>query len=87
MKWKLLSLESERLIRWACILGLAALPMMVWSVITPTVWPVLVALSFGQTIGTLSFVLYLLVVIRDLGIVPRLRGKPARPDAPEQAKG
>src|SRR5690606_38507056 len=59
MKWRLPSLESERLVRWACVLGLVALPLMVWSVITPTVWPVLVALSFGQAIGTASFVLYL----------------------------
>lgn len=88
MKWKLSSLESDRLVRWACILGLVALPMMVWSVITPTVWPVLVALSFGQAIGTLSFLLYLVVVIRDLGIVSRLRGKPVpAPDAGEQGKG
>jgi hypothetical protein len=87
MKWKLLSLESERLVRLACVLGLVALPMMVWSVITPTVWPVLVALSVGQAIGTLSFVLYLVVVIRELGIAARLRGKHARPDAGEQGKG
>jgi hypothetical protein len=89
MKWRLPSLESERLVRWACVLGLVALPMMVWSVITPTVWPVLVALSIGQAIGTLSFVLYLVVVIRDLGVVARLRGKPAggEAEASEQGKG
>jgi hypothetical protein len=39
---------------------------MVWSVIDPRVWQVLVALSFGQAVGTLSFVLYLIVVLRDL---------------------
>lgn len=71
MKWP--RLESERLIRIACVLGLVALPMMVWSVFDPTVWPVLGALTLGQAIGTLSFVLYLVVVVRDLGILRKLR--------------
>jgi hypothetical protein len=50
----------------ACVLALAALPMMVWSVFDPRVWPVLVALSIGQGLGTLSFVMFLVVVARDL---------------------
>ena len=74
MKWTTLS--SERLVRLACILGLVALPLMIWSILDPRVWPVLVALSVGQILGTLSFVLFLVVVIRDLGIVRRLRDAP-----------
>jgi len=66
------------LLRAACGLGLAALPLMVWSVLEPTVWPVLVALSVGQALGTLSFVLYLVVVVRDLGVVRRLTGRRER---------
>jgi hypothetical protein len=73
MKWR--RIESETLLRAACILGLVALPLMVWSVLDRTVWPVLVALSIGQIVGTLSFVLYLIVVVRDLGIIKRLRGQ------------
>jgi hypothetical protein len=65
--------RNETLLRVACVLGLVALPLMVWSVFDPTVWPVLVALSIGQVIGTLSFVLFLVVVARDLDIVKRLR--------------
>jgi hypothetical protein len=42
-------LESEQLVRAACVLGLLALPLMVWSV------------------------LYLVVIVRDLGIARRLR--------------
>jgi hypothetical protein len=57
---------NETLLRVACVLALVALPLMVWSVFDPTVWPVLLALSIGQGIGTLSFVLFLLVVARDL---------------------
>ncbi len=67
------AIPSETLVRAACILGLVALPLMVGSVFVPTVWPVLVALSGGQASGTLSFVLYLVAVARDLDIVRRLR--------------
>jgi hypothetical protein len=76
MKWPRPS--SEKLLRVACILGLVALPLMVWSVFDARVWPVLIALSVGQVIGTLSFVLYLVVVIRDLRIFERLRGSGPR---------
>lgn len=60
--------SNDRLVRVAAILALVALPLMVWSVMDPTVWPVLVALSLGQAIGTLSFVLFLIAVARDLRV-------------------
>lgn len=73
-----MKLPSDRaLLRTACVLGLVALPLMVWSVLEPTVWPVLVALTFGQVLGTLSFVLYLVVVVRDLELVRRLTKRSA----------
>lgn len=72
--------SNERLLRAACVLALVALPLMVWSVFDPTVWPLLLALSVGQGIGTLSFALFLLVVARDLGLKRRLRGDDASPD-------
>lgn len=72
--------RNETLLRVACVLGLIALPLMVWSVFDPTVWPVLVALSVGQVIGTLSFVLFVIAVARDLDIVKRL--KPGEITAP-----
>jgi hypothetical protein len=78
MKWR--PIESEKLVRVACILGLVALPLMVWSVLDPRVWPVLVALSVGQVLGTLSFALFLAVVVRDLGIVRRLRSRASNED-------
>lgn len=74
---KLIGISSERLLRVACWLGLVALPLMVVSVFVPTVWPVLVALSIGQGIGTLSFLLYLVVVARDLKIGDRFRKRPS----------
>ena len=63
---------TEKLLRVACVLALIALPLMVWSVFDPTVWPVLVALSIGQGIGTLSFVLFLVAVARDLHVKSKL---------------
>jgi hypothetical protein len=64
---------NEKILRVACVLALIALPLMVWSVFDPTVWPVLVALSAGQGLGTLSFALFLVVVARDLGVKKKLR--------------
>jgi hypothetical protein len=49
---KLRAVKSDTLVRVACFLGLIALPLMVGGVLVPTVWPVLVALSVGQLIGT-----------------------------------
>jgi hypothetical protein len=73
--------DNERLIRIACVLALVALPLMIWSLFDPTVWPVLVALSLGQGIGTLSFAIFLFVIARDLGIKRKL----ARESAPAPA--
>ena len=62
-----------KLVRIACFLGLAALALMVWSVLDPTVWPVLMALSLGQLLGTLSLGLYVIAIVRDLDVRRRLR--------------
>ena len=77
MKWRLPA--SDRLLRLASILALIALPMMTWSLFDPTVWPVLVALSVGQGLGTLSFALFLVAVARDLQVKQKL----AREEPPE----
>lgn len=70
--------SNERLVRVACILALVALPLMVWSVLDPRVWPVLVALSVGQGIGTLSFLLFLIAIARDLRVRAKLRDQAER---------
>jgi hypothetical protein len=75
MKKLLSKVSTEKLLRIACALGLVALPLMVWSIFDPRVWPVLIALSFGQVVGTVSFVLYLLAIFRDLRIGKRLFGE------------
>jgi hypothetical protein len=54
---------SQRLITTSCVLGLVAMAMMCWSVLDPTPVPVLVAMSAGQAVGTLSLLCYIAAVI------------------------
>lgn len=54
------------LLRIAGLLTLLALALMVWSVLVPTPMPVLLAMSFGQVLGTAAFAMYGLVVFADL---------------------
>ena len=55
-----------RLLGVACIGSLGALALMTWQLFDPRVFPVIVAMSLGQVLGTASFVAYLYVVARDL---------------------
>jgi hypothetical protein len=50
----------------ACWLALLGIALMVWSLIVPTPMPVLVAMSAGQVLGTLSLAAFLYVVVADL---------------------
>jgi hypothetical protein len=54
---------SQRLITASCVLGLVAMGMMCWSVLDPTPVPVLVAMSVGQAVGTLSLLCYVAAVV------------------------
>lgn len=74
--------DNERVVRASCYLALVALPLMVWSIFDPRVWPVLVALSLGQVIGTASFALFIVAVVRDLGVRRKLKEQAARDSAP-----
>lgn len=58
--------KVRRLIVVACVLGLIALALMAWSVLVPTVLPVMLAMSIGQAVGTLSLGIYLVAVVLDL---------------------
>jgi hypothetical protein len=66
------STRREKVLRVASVLALVGLALMVWGVLDPRPLPVLVGLSIGQGIGTMSFLLYLLVVATDLRIKKRL---------------
>jgi len=49
----------------SCVCALAALSLMMWQVFNPTVWPVIVAMSLGQVLGTASFAAFGYVVFAD----------------------
>lgn len=60
------SVGREVLLRFACVLALLALALIVWSLFDPRPIPVILAMSVAQGIGTLSFLAFLVVVGRDL---------------------
>jgi hypothetical protein len=55
----------ERWLVVSCGSALAALALMTWQIFDPTVWPVMVAMSFGQVLGTASFAAFGYVVFAD----------------------
>jgi peptidoglycan/LPS O-acetylase OafA/YrhL len=58
--------DPVKLVRAASVLALVGLALFVWSVLDPRPVPVVLAMSVGQGIGTLSFLLYLVAVLVDL---------------------
>jgi len=58
--------SRSRLMVYACVLGLIGLALMTWSLFDQGWIPVMAAMSVGQGIGTLSFALFLVIVIIDL---------------------
>jgi hypothetical protein len=65
-------------VRNACVLALLALALMVWSQLDQTPIPVVVAMSVGQAIGTLSLLYYgvaILVDFRRRRVIERALGE------------
>lgn len=58
-------LESATWLRIACAFAMVGLAFMMWSLVDPRAPPVLIALSLGQAIGTLSLAIYIRVIVRD----------------------
>jgi hypothetical protein len=58
--------HTPRILRVAAFLALVGLGFMMWSLVDPRPAPVLVGLSLGQAIGTLSFAIYAVVAISDI---------------------
>jgi hypothetical protein len=56
---------SRRLLALAAILTLIGLALMVWSMAEPTPMPVILAMSVGQGLGILAFLLFGVVVLVD----------------------
>jgi hypothetical protein len=67
-------LASRRWLTVSCFCALAALALMTWQVFDPTVWPVMVAMSMGQLLGTISFVAFVGVVLADRRAGRRAKG-------------
>ncbi len=78
--------RAERLLRVACVVALAALSLMVWSVLDPRPIPVVVAMSVGQVLGTLSLLLFFCVVALDLRRANRASAAAAAPPEPAITK-
>jgi hypothetical protein len=57
--------RGRRLLVVACVCALAALALMTWQIVDPSVWPVMVAMSLGQVLGTASFATFGYVVLAD----------------------
>ena len=58
--------SRSKLMVYACVFGLIGLALMSWSLFDQGWIPVMAAMSVGQGIGTLSFVLFLVIAIIDL---------------------
>jgi hypothetical protein len=55
-----------KLLRIAAVLTLMALALIVLSLLTPHPLAIMLAMSVGQGLGTIAFLLYLVVIARDL---------------------
>lgn len=85
----------EKRVRLSCYLALAALGLIVWSLVQPAPLPVVGAMSVGQLLGTLSLAFFLYAIVADLRpALARLRvraaqtavaGEPAPAHAPAPA--
>jgi hypothetical protein len=53
-------------VRTACYLALAALALIVWSLVDPAPLPVIGAMTVGQLLGTLSLLFFLYAISVDL---------------------
>jgi hypothetical protein len=76
--------KRHRLLTAACVCALGALALMTWQLFSPRVFPVIVAMSLGQVLGTASFAAFGYVVLAD--VRARLRAsreeRTTRPDRP-----
>lgn len=57
---------NRRTVRIAAYLALVALALMTWPLFDARPLPIVIAMSVGQLLGTISFGLFLAVVVTDL---------------------
>ncbi len=58
-------MTNRRRLDLACVGALGALALMTWQIFDPRVWPVIVAMSLGQVLGTASLATFGYVVVTD----------------------
>jgi hypothetical protein len=58
--------QAERVLRVAAVCAIVALALIVWGALDPRPIALVVAMSVGQGLGTLSLIAYLLIVVADL---------------------
>jgi hypothetical protein len=73
--------KRHKLLTFACICGLAALGLMTWQVFEPRAFPILVAMSAGQVLGTASFLAFVYVALTDMRAQRRARRSARRDEA------
>ncbi len=56
----------EKRVRWSCYLALAALGLIIWSLVQPVPLAVVGAMSVGQLFGTLSLGFFVFAIVADL---------------------
>jgi len=59
------SKKMHQLLVVACACALGALALMTWQLFNPRAFPIIVAMSVGQVLGTASFAAYGLVLLAD----------------------
>ena len=57
--------KIQRLLRFAAVMAIVALVLMVWAIFDSRVVPVMIFMTLGQILGTLSLVIYLVVLFTD----------------------
>jgi len=63
LRWRF---QTQTVLVVACVCALLALALMTWQLFQPKAFPIIVAMSVGQVLGTASFVAFLVVVLADL---------------------
>jgi hypothetical protein len=58
-------MKQSRILVASCAFALLAVGLMSWSLFDPTPIPVVIAMSVGQVLGTLSLATFVYVVVAD----------------------
>jgi hypothetical protein len=58
-------MKPSRVLLASCAFALVAVGLMIWSLFDPRPIPVIVAMSVGQVLGTLSLAAFVYVVVAD----------------------